>query len=103
MPIDITDQTRRVQYVISGTGPYDFDFELLAETDIAVYRDSTLLVLTTNYTVSLNSDGTGSVTLVSATGTTLTIIGARPYQRISDYSVGGDFTAAMINRELDSL
>lgn len=103
MPIDITDQTRRVQYAISGTGPYDFDFEILDESDIAVYRDDTLLTLTTHYTVTINSDGTGAVTLVSATGDVLTVVGARPYRRITDYATGGDFRASTLNDELDSL
>lgn len=103
MTIDITDQSRRVQYVGSGTGPYDFAFEVLEQTDIEVYQDDTLLVLTTDYTVSLNADGTGSVTTVSTmTGSTVTINGSRPYQRITDFSTGGDFFAATVNEELDS-
>jgi len=104
MPIDITSQDRRVQYVGSGTGPYDFEFECLEETDVAVYQDDELLVLTTDYTVSLNADGSGSVTTVgSMTGSTVTIIGARPYQRITDFSTGGDFRATTVNDELDSI
>lgn len=104
MPIDITNQTRRVQYVGSGTGPYDFEFEVLEETDVAIYQDEELLVLTTDYSVTINSDGSGSVTTVATmTGSTVTIIGARPYERITDFSTGGDFRATTVNDELDSL
>jgi hypothetical protein len=103
MTIDITDQSRRIQYTGSGTGPYPFDFEVLEETDIAVYRDTTLLALTTNYTVTVNSDGTGSVTTTSSmSGYTVTISGARPYERITDFSTGGDFFASNVNDEFDS-
>jgi len=53
--------------------------------------------------VSLNADGTGSVTTVaSMTGSTVTIVGARPYERIADYSTGGDFFADTVNSEGDS-
>jgi len=76
---------------------------VIDQTDIAVYKDDTLLALTSGYTVSLNADGTGSVTTVaSMTGFTVTIVGARAYERISDYSTGGDFFADTVNDELDS-
>lgn len=104
MAIDIADVTRRVQYTGSGTGPYNFTFNILDDDDIAVYRDDTLLVKTTDYTVTINPDGTGSITTVaSQTGFDVTIIGARPYARLTDYSTGGDFFAATINDELDSI
>jgi len=57
MAIPISNVTRRVVYAASGTGPYAFTFEILANTDSAVYRDDTLLTLTTNYTVTINSNG----------------------------------------------
>lgn len=104
MAIDIEDVDRRVQYTGSGTGPYNFTFNVLEQTDIAVYQDDTLLTLTTDYSVTVNADGTGSVTTVaSMTGSTVTIIGARPYERTTDYAEGGDFPAETINDELDSI
>ena len=104
MAIDIEDVDRRVQYTGSGTGPYNFTFNVLAQTDIAVYQDDTLLTLTTDYSVTVNADGTGSVTTVaSMTGSTVTIIGARPYERTTDYAEGGDSPAETINDELDSI
>ena len=100
----ISPVVRRVVYTGSaGTGPYAFTFEILAQTDIDVYVDSTLKTLTTDYTVSTNANGTGSVTFVTAPGSTkrITIVGARDITRASDYVTGGDFTAASLNVELD--
>jgi hypothetical protein len=103
MAIDISDVLRRVVYAPNGTGPYQFTFEVLTQTDIAVYRGSTLLTLTTDYTVSLNVDGTGSVTLVATAGTSnVTIVGDRGIARSTDFVTGGDLLANSLNDELDA-
>ena len=83
MAVPISNVTRRVVHVASGTGPYSFTFEILANTDIAVYKDDTLLTLTTDYTVTINANGTGYVTLVSTpTGATqIAIVGDRTIER----------------------
>jgi hypothetical protein len=103
MAIPINNVTRRVVYAASGTGPYNFSFEILAATDIAVYRDNTLLTLTTDYTVTINANGTGSITLTATpTGATqIAIVGNRTIQRLSDFVTGGDFFANTLNDELD--
>lgn len=103
--IDISNVPRRVVYAASGTGPYAFTFEVLAQTDIAVYRDDTLLTLTTDYTVVINTNGTGEVTLTAApTGATqISIVGDRTIQRTTDFVTGGDLFAQSLNDELDSL
>jgi len=103
MPIPISNVTRRVVYAASGTGPYAFTFEILANTDIAVYRDDTLLTLTTDYTVTIAANGTGSITLVAApTGATqIAIVGNRTIQRTTDFVTGGDFFANTVNDEMD--
>jgi hypothetical protein len=105
MAVPISNVTRRIVFVASGTGPYAFTFEILAETDIAVYKDDTLLTLTTDYSVSINANGTGSVTLViSPVGATqIAIVGDRAIERISDFVTGGDFFANTVNDEFDSL
>jgi hypothetical protein len=61
MGVPISNVTRRVVYEADGTGPYSFSFEILANTDIAVYKDDALLTLTTDYTVTINANGTGSI------------------------------------------
>jgi hypothetical protein len=103
MGVPINNVTRRVVYAASGTGPYNFTFEILAAGDIAVYRDDTLLTLTTNYTVTINANGTGSVTLTATpTGATqIAIVGNRTIQRTTDFVTGGDFFANTLNDELD--
>ena len=101
--MNVIDVPRRVQYVISGVGPYPFAFRVLAATDVAVYRDNTLLAQPADYTVTVNPDGSGSVTLVSATGSLLTLGGARPYSRITDFQTGGDFRANDVNNEYNNI
>ena len=102
----ITNVARRVVYTGSaGVGPYAFTFPVLINTDIAVYKNTTLLTLTTDYTVTISgTTGQGSVTLVvAATGADrITIVGARPIQRSTDFVTGGDFFANTLNTELDS-
>jgi len=102
----ISNVSRRIVYTGSaGVGPYAFNFEVLTNTDIKVYKNDLLLTLTTDYTVSISSTlGTGSVTLVSAaTGSDrITIVGARAIQRTTDFTTGGDFFANTLNDEMDS-
>ncbi len=98
----ISNVARRVVYTNTGVGPYVFTFEVLANTDIAVYRGSTLLTLTTDYSVTINANGTGSVTLVTAGTGNITIVGSRAIQRTSDYTTGGDLFASTLNTDLDS-
>jgi hypothetical protein len=101
--VPINNVTRRVVYAASGTGPYNFTFEILAAGDIAVYRDDTLLTLTTDYSVTINTNGTGFVTLAATpTGATqIAIVGNRTISRTTDFVTGGDFFANTLNDELD--
>ena len=105
MSVPISNVTRRVVLAASGTGPYSFTFEILTNTDISVYKDDTLLTLTTDYTVTINTNGTGFVTLTaSPTGATqIAIVGDRAIQRTSDFTTGGDLFATTLNDELDSM
>jgi len=102
---NITAVTRRKVYSGSaGTGPYAFTFPVISQTDIAVYKNSTKLTLTTDYTVSISSaNGTGSVTLVSAATSNdqITIVGSRTIQRTTDFVTAGDLSAASLNEQLD--
>ena len=101
MGVPINNVPRRTVYNPSGTGPYNFTFEILAATDIAVYRGSTLLTLTTDYSVTINANGTGYVTLVTAPAEQIAIIGNRTISRTTDFVTGGDFFANALNDELD--
>jgi len=111
MPVPISNVTRRVVYAPSGAGgagPYAFTFEILANTDIAVFKDDVLLTLTTHYTVSIAANGTGSVTITAAglalapvSPTQYAIVGNRTIARATDFTTGGDFFANTLNDELD--
>jgi hypothetical protein len=98
----ISNVTRRVVYTNTGVGPYVFIFEILANTDIAVYRGNTLLTLTTDYSVTINANGTGSVLLVIGGEGNITIVGAKNIQRTTDFTTGGDLFANTLNDELDN-
>ena len=104
--------TRRVVFTGSaGLGPYAFTFEVLDENDVAVYFNTTLLTLTTDYTVAVNANGTGSVTIVTGTNVpstptasdTIIIVGARDIERVTDFVTAGDLLASSLNEQLDSL
>jgi len=108
---NINAVTRKIVYSGSaGTGPYSFSFEILVNTDVAVYFNTTRLTLTTDYTVTINANGTGSVMIVVGTNVpttpdgddSVTIVGARDIERTTDFSVGGDLSAAAVNEQLDA-
>lgn len=103
--------TRRVVFSGSaGTGPYAFTFEIIQNTDVAVYFNAALLTLTTDYTVTINANGTGSVTIVTGSSVPstptasdqITIVGSRDIERTTDFVTAGDFRASAINEQLDS-
>jgi hypothetical protein len=108
--IAINPVTRRVQFTgNTGLGPFAFTFNILVDGDIAVFKNDTLLVLSTDYTISTNADGTGSVTLTgSGNGTALvsadflTIVGGRQLARTTDFVTAGDLLASSLNEQLDS-
>ena len=108
---NINAVTRRAVFTGSaGLGPYAFSFEILNQNDVAVYFNSTLLTLTTDYTVTVNANGTGSVTIVTGTGVpstpdaddTIIIVGSRDIERVTDFVTAGDLRAAALNEQLDS-
>lgn len=103
--IAINPVTRRVQFTgNTGTGPFAFTFNVLQASDIVVYKNNVLQILTTDYTVSLNVNGTGSVTMTSALVETdvLIIVGGRELSRTTDFVTSGDLLAASLNEQLDS-
>ena len=104
--------TRRVVFTGSaGLGPYAFSFEILANTDIVAYFNATKLTLTTDFTVTINANGTGSVNIVTGgnvpstpTGSDqIVIVGARDIERTTDFVTAGDLLASSLNEQLDAL
>jgi hypothetical protein len=103
--IAINPVTRRVQFTgNTGTGPFAFTFNILQASDIVVYKNNVLQTLTTDYTVTINANGTGSITMVSALVATdvLIIVGGRELSRTTDFVTSGDLLAASLNEQLDS-
>jgi len=109
---NINAVTRRVVFTGSaGLGPYAFTFEVLNSDDVAVYFNATLLTITTDYTVTINANGTGSVTIVTgglvpSTPTAsdqIVIVGARDIERATDFVTAGDLLASSLNEQLDAL
>lgn len=109
---NINAVTRRAVFTGSaGLGPYAFTFEIIDSGDLAVYFNATLLTLTTDYTVAIDADGTGSVTIVTGTNVPSTptasdqivIVGARDIERTTDFVTAGDLLASSLNEQLDSL
>jgi microcystin-dependent protein len=109
---NINAVTRRVVYDgSSGLGPYAFNFEVLDANDINVYFNTTLLTITDDYTVTINANGKGSVSIVTGTNVPstpvaadqITIIGSRDIERTTDFVTAGDLRAAALNEQLDAL
>ena len=105
--------TRRVQYTVGSSGqagPYAFSFKVLDQDDLAVYvgstTASTLKTISTHYTVSLATAGTGTITFVSgqepSTAQLVTIIGDRAIARTTDFTAGGDIRASTLNDDGDA-
>ena len=102
---DINDVARRVQYTSTGqTGPFSFTFQVNASSELLVYIDDTEKTETTHYTVSLNADGTGSVTFTTATtsGELITIIGDQPLSRTTVFQVGQVNQPTTLETEFDN-
>lgn len=103
----ITSTTRRVQFTgDNSTTTFAFTFVIEQASDIAVYFDDTKKTVTTHYTVTVNSDGTGSITTTGGntpgTGVLVTIIGDRSISRTTEFTAGGPLTAASLENELNS-
>lgn len=109
--ITIAANDRRIQYTASGGQTvFPYDFPIFDDGEIAVYRTrsgaTTLLTFSTDYTVSgAGAEAGGDVTLTAGATASdiITIVGAMPNARTTDFQEGGDFLAATINRELDRL
>ena len=104
--IPISNVARRVQFTgNTTTGPFAFTFNILADSDLIVIKNTTTLTLTADYTVTIGTNGTGSVTLGSAlvASDILTIIGGRSLERTTDFVTAGDLLASSLNEQLDSL
>jgi len=102
---DINDTNRRVQYTTNGsTTSFAFSFQINADTELKVILGETTQSLSSDYTVTIASNGTGTVNYASAptTGQKLTILANKPLSRESAYSTGASFTAASLETDFDN-
>jgi|5_EtaG_2_1085323.scaffolds.fasta_scaffold28968_1 hypothetical protein len=96
---------RRIQYTSTGQTAFNFSFQVNASSELQVYIDDTLKTETTHYSVSLNGDGTGTVTFGSATtaGEIITIIGDQPLSRTTVFQTGQANNPATLETEFDNV
>ncbi|WP_293319978.1 hypothetical protein [Phenylobacterium sp.] len=105
--VNINAQDRRIQYTGNGTaGPFSFSFQVNATSEIKVYVDTTVKTITTHYTVSLSSDGSGSISFTSGNhptnSQTITIMSNIPISRTSQFTTGGTLTADALETEFNN-
>ena len=103
----ITAQSRRVQFTGNGTaGPFAFSFQVNETSELKVFVDATLKTLTTHYTVSLASAGSGTISFTTGnhptSSETITIVSNVGLGRTSTYSTGGSLTAASLENDFDT-
>ena len=105
--ISVGDLTPRNQYTAtSGQTVFAYSFPIFVDSDLKVYKGSTLLTLTNHYTVSgAATDNGGNVTLTTGAtaGEIITIYRDMPVARTSDYQTNGDLRAETLNDDLDKL
>jgi hypothetical protein len=102
---DINDTNRRVQYTTNGSQTaFAFSFQINAASELKVILGEATQTLSDDYTVSISTDGTGTVNYSSAptTGQKLTILANKPLSRESAYSTGASFTAASLETDFDN-
>jgi len=107
MAILINDNTARVQYTAtSGQTTFAVPFEFFENSDLKVYRNSTLQTITTHYTLT-GAGVTGGGNLTFVTGVTLndiiTIVRDIPIKRVTDFPLSGPFNITALNLQLDQL
>ena len=93
----------------STSTPYVVNYPFFDASDLKVYSvtsgTSTLLALTTNYTVTGGNGSTGSVTTTAAIPATSTVIISRdvPYTQLTSLTTGDRLPAATIEKALDKV
>ena len=103
----ISATARKAQASGNGSaGPFSFAFQVNNQSEVDVFVDTTLKTLTTHYTVSLASNGTGTVSFTTnnfpSSSQTITIMGDAPLSRTSVYTSGGNITAAALESDFDT-
>jgi len=87
----------------NGVTPLPFSFQAISASEISVTRNG-VIVLPSTYTVTLNANGTGSITPTSSWGNDAVIITSAPnYQQPVGFNRFGAFYPDQLNPALDRL
>lgn len=101
----VADNGPRASYTATGgQTAFSYNFEILAQTDLKVYKNGTLLALSTNYTVSgVGNENGGTVTLTTGAtaGDTIVIFRDQAISRTTDYQVGAKLNPDTLDLDLD--
>ena len=118
MTIDISNNASRINYTVAQSATqqaFAVPFEFFEDSDISVYVDGTLKVITTDYAISGGNGSTGTVTfntagegetqqvLGAAGGSTVTIVRFTTIERTTDFTTGADINRAALNTQLDTI
>jgi hypothetical protein len=109
----VTANSRREQYeATAGQTVFPYPFPIQHQDEITVIQTlasdgtSTTLTITTDYTVSdVGEASGGNITLVSgaALDDIITVVGATPTTRTTDFNQAGDFLTSELNDQLDRI
>lgn len=103
----ITEQTPYNNYTgNNSTTVFAYTFKIFLSSDLQVYVDGVPKTITTDYTVSGAGDESGgSITFVSApaSGLSVQLVRAIPYDRLVDYQTSGDLLANTLDDDLDRI
>lgn len=100
----VTSATTRNDYVASaGQTAFSYTFQVLLGSDIQVIKNKVTLDLDSEYTVSINDESGGVITLTTpaAGGDIVSILLAMPIDRTTQYQNAGDFLASDVNGDFD--
>ena len=105
MAINLTDDAPRISYTVStSTSTFQVPFEFFDAEDLVVVVGGTTKTLTTHYTVSQNTNKTGSITMTTGNAVssgTVIIFRNIPFKRTTDFPTSGSFDMDTLNTELD--
>ena len=112
---NINEVARRAQYTSTGQdGPYAFNFQVNAASELQVYRNDDLQTDSTHYNATVGGDGTGSITFIDNSGSggtdhtpvngdLITIIGDQPLSRTTVFQVGQTNNPTTLETEFDNV
>lgn len=110
----INETARRTQFTSTGQTSYAFNFQVNATSEVEVFKNDTSQTLSTHYSVSLNTDGTGTVSFIDNSGSggtnhtpsngdIITIIGDLALSRTTVFSTAAAITTTNLDTEFDNV